>query len=66
MIAGLLQSNTLAGLTQVPGLKDVPVVGDLMKSDVFTRNESEVIVMITPYLGEIPCAKPGGGSSCTG
>ncbi len=50
MIAGLLQSNTLSSLSQVPGVKDIPVVGDLMKSDSFTRDESEVIVMITPYL----------------
>jgi len=50
MIAGLIQSNTLSGLTQIPGVKDVPVVGDLMKSDTFKRNESEVVVVITPYL----------------
>lgn len=50
MIAGLLQSNTLSGLTKLPGVGDIPVVGDLIKSDTFTRNESEVIVMITPYL----------------
>lgn len=50
MIAGLLQSNSLSNLTQLPGVKDIPVVGDLIKSDSFTRNESEVVVMITPYL----------------
>ncbi len=50
MIAGLIQSDSISGLTQIPGVKDVPVVGDLMKSDTFKRNESEVVVMITPYL----------------
>lgn len=50
MIAGLLQSDTISGLTQLPGVSDVPVVGDLIKSDTFQRDESEVIVMITPYL----------------
>lgn len=50
MIAGLLQSNTLSGLTQLPGAKDIPIVGDLIKSDTFSRDESEVIVMVTPYL----------------
>lgn len=50
MIAGLIQSDSISGLTQIPGVKDVPVVGDLMKSDTFQRNESEVIVMVTPYL----------------
>lgn len=50
MIAGLIQSDSISGLTQIPGVKDVPVVGDLMKSDTFQRNESEVVVLITPYL----------------
>ncbi len=50
MIAGLLQSDTTAGLTQVPGVKNVPVIGDLMKSDTFNRDESELVVMVTPYL----------------
>lgn len=52
MIAGLIQSNSISGLSQLPGIGDIPVVGDLVKSDSFRRNESEVIVMITPYLVE--------------
>lgn len=50
MIAGLIQSESISGLSQLPGVGDIPVVGDLIKSDTFTRNESEVVVMITPYL----------------
>lgn len=50
MIAGLLQSEAVSGLTQLPGIGDVPVLGDLVKSDSFSRNESEIVVMITPYL----------------
>lgn len=50
MIAGLIQSETISGLTQLPGIGDVPVVGDLIKSDTFNRDETEVVVMITPYL----------------
>lgn len=50
MIAGLLQSDSISGLTQLPGIGDIPVVGDLVKSDTFARDESEVVVMITPYL----------------
>jgi pilus assembly protein CpaC len=50
MIAGLLQSESISGLSQLPGVGDIPVVGDLVKSDTFTRDESEVVVMITPYL----------------
>ena len=50
MIAGLLESDSISSLTQLPGVGDVPVVGDLIKSDTFQRDESEVVVMITPYL----------------
>ncbi len=50
MIAGLIKSESISGLTQLPGIGDVPVIGDLIKSDTFRRSESEVIVMITPYL----------------
>ena len=50
MIAGLIKSDSISGLTQLPGVGDIPVVGDLIKSDTFRRSESEVVVMITPYL----------------
>ena len=50
MIAGLIKSDSIAGLTQLPGIGDVPVMGDLIKSDSFQRSESEVLVMITPFL----------------
>lgn len=50
MIAGLLQSDSISALTQLPGINKVPVVGDLLKSDSFQRNETELVVMITPYL----------------
>ena len=57
MIAGLLQSDALSSLTQVPGVGKVPVVGDLLKSDSFQRNETELVVLITPYLVR-PFAQP--------
>ena len=50
MIAGLIKSDSISGLTQLPGVGDIPVVGDLIKSDTFRRSESEVVVMITPFL----------------
>lgn len=50
MIAGLIKSDSISGLTQLPGIGDIPVMGDLIKSDSFRRAESEVVVMITPYL----------------
>lgn len=50
MIAGLLNSKATKGLAGLPGIKDTPVLGDLMKSDSFQRNESELLILVTPYL----------------
>jgi len=50
MIAGLIESESISNLTQLPGVKNIPVMGDLIKSDSFQRSESEVLVMVTPYL----------------
>ena len=61
MIAGLLQSDALSSLTQIPGVAKVPVVGDLLKSDSFQRNETELVVLITPYL-----VKPFGQNEAAG
>jgi len=52
MIAGLIRSDSISGMSGLPGVADVPVVGDLIKSDTFQRNETELLVMITPYMVE--------------
>ena len=52
MIAGLLQSQTAEGLTGLPGIKDTPVIGDLISSDSFRRDETELVVIVTGYLVE--------------
>lgn len=50
MIAGLLSANATKGLAGIPGVKDAPILGDLIKSDSFQREESELLILITPYL----------------
>lgn len=52
MIAGLIRSESISGLSEIPGVKDVPIVGDLIQSDTFQRSETELLVMITPYVVE--------------
>ncbi len=49
-IAGLLQNNISQDIHKFPGLGDVPILGALFKSDRFKRNESELVIIITPYL----------------
>ncbi len=52
MIAGLLQSETVNGMSGLPGIRKTPVLGDLVSSDSFQRDETELVVMVTPYLVE--------------
>ncbi|HEY1606207.1 MAG TPA: type II and III secretion system protein family protein [Allosphingosinicella sp.] len=50
MIAGLL-SNTSANTTnKAPFLGSLPIIGALFKSNNFQRNETELVIVVTPYL----------------
>ncbi|MHA1598566.1 MAG: type II and III secretion system protein family protein [Alphaproteobacteria bacterium] len=49
-IAGLLQNNVSHDISKFPGLGDVPMIGSLFKSDRFQRDESELVIIITPYI----------------
>ncbi len=50
VIAGLLQNGITHDLNKVPGLGEVPVLGALFRSDQFRRNESELVIIVTPYI----------------
>ncbi len=50
VIAGLLQNNVTHSLNKLPGLADLPVLGPLFRSDQFQRNESELVIIVTPYV----------------
>ena len=50
MIAGLLRNRTGSATDKTPLLGDIPVLGALFKSDRFQRNETELVIVITPYL----------------
>lgn len=49
-IAGLLQNTQSNGKSQVPWLGDVPVLGTLFRSSKFKKNETELVIIITPRL----------------
>jgi pilus assembly protein CpaC len=50
MIAGLLSNDAQNNLSKAPGLGDVPVLGNLFKSTSFSKGESELVIVVTPYL----------------
>lgn len=49
-IAGLLQTGTRQGIDEFPILGDVPVLGALFRSDQWQRDETELVIIVTPYL----------------
>jgi pilus assembly protein CpaC len=49
-IAGLLQNNITHDLHKFPWLGDVPVLGTLFRSDRFQRDETELVIIVTPYI----------------
>jgi pilus assembly protein CpaC len=50
MIAGLVRDDVRQAVSGLPGLTKIPVLGTLFRSRDFVRNESELVILITPYL----------------
>ncbi|MEM9443266.1 MAG: type II and III secretion system protein family protein, partial [Pseudomonadota bacterium] len=49
-IAGLFQRDLATDTDKFPLLGDVPVLGQLFQSERFQRRETELVILITPYL----------------
>ncbi len=50
VMAGLIRDELRQDLNGVPTIKDVPILGALFRSRDYKRNESELVVIITPYI----------------
>ena len=50
MIAGLLSNNAQNSIEKAPGLGDIPVLGNLFRSTTFQKGETELVIVVTPYL----------------
>jgi pilus assembly protein CpaC len=50
VMAGLIQQATRQSIEGVPGLKDLPILGNLFKSRDFQSNDTELVIIITPYI----------------
>ncbi|QFT77017.1 type II and III secretion system protein family protein [Erythrobacter sp. THAF29] len=50
MIAGLMSANSQNAIDKAPGLGDVPILGNLFRSRDFRRGETELVIVVTPYL----------------
>lgn len=49
-IAGLLQNRSEQNFNRFPGLGELPVLGALFRSTRFRRSETELVIVVTPYL----------------
>jgi pilus assembly protein CpaC len=50
VIAGLLSDQSRQAISGYPGLKNLPVIGTLFRSRDFLKSETELVVMVTPYV----------------
>ncbi|WP_235984539.1 type II and III secretion system protein family protein [Mesorhizobium neociceri] len=50
MIAGLLQSQNDITTSRLPGLGKLPVLGSLFSSKSYQRRETDLVIIVTPYL----------------
>jgi pilus assembly protein CpaC len=50
MIAGLVRDDITSNIDQLPGAGNIPVLGALFRSTAFNRNETELVISVTPFL----------------
>jgi pilus assembly protein CpaC len=50
MLAGLIKESTRQNLNGTPGLKKLPILGQLFRSQDFVSNETELVIFVTPIL----------------
>ena len=52
MTAGLMQQQSSIEIQGVPGLLNIPVIGALFRSREFQRKESELMIVVTPFIAK--------------
>jgi pilus assembly protein CpaC len=49
-MAGLIQEQTKQAVSGMPGIDQLPILGQLFRSQDFVNNETELMVLVTPYI----------------
>ena len=49
-MAGLIQEQTKAAINGLPGLAQLPILGTLFRSRDFVNNQTELMILVTPYI----------------
>ena len=60
MIAGLLRNRNTNNIEKAPFLGDIPILGNLFRSTSYRRDETELVIIVTPYL-----VRPSSGQLAT-
>ncbi len=50
VIGGLIKETTKQNISGIPGLKNLPILGQLFRSRDFQSDQTELVIMITPYI----------------
>jgi len=50
MIAGLMSNSSQNTIDKTPGAGDIPIIGNLFRSRAFRKGETELVIVVTPYL----------------
>lgn len=50
VLGGLLSNDTDNNISKTPLLGDLPIIGALFRSTSFQKNETELVIIVTPYL----------------
>ena len=72
MIGGLMRNTSSNSIDKAPGLGNLPILGALFRSNNFRRNETELVIVVTPYLvrpvnaSQIALPTDGAGLPSTG
>lgn len=65
MLAGLIKDSVRQNINGTPGLKELPVLGNLFRSRDYVQNETEMVVIVTPFIvgaaGQSDLAMPTDG-----
>jgi pilus assembly protein CpaC len=51
-MAGLLSDDTRQSIEGIPGLKSLPILGTLFRSTDYQRRETELVILVTPYIAK--------------
>jgi pilus assembly protein CpaC len=56
-MAGMIQQQTKAAINGIPGLQQLPILGPLFRSRDYVNNQTELMIIVTPYVVHPVAAK---------